>query len=798
MQQELNIKIIKNTNILKNRVDIKSLCKSPMMKLAVFLVIGFLFGRVNLFLNINDEKGVAPFGLAYLLILFSEENKRKYIAAALGVLLGYISIKLQVAEIYSYMLCILSLSILYFCMPKNLKKIAEYIKIPIIFCVFVFSGLLILKYEININLMVSLLQIIIILPVYYITRYGMNAVGNIRVNKNISVEEITSVIIILCLIVTGVGNISIYQCSFRNIVALIIVFIIAYCGGAAYGTMVGVAMGTIGGLSVNSMEFSIALFGIGGLVVGVFKDTGKIVSVISGVLMCFIVGMYSNCLNLQLIIEVLIGAGLFLIIPKHLYKNIEIEINPEKRKCEIYKDNLEGIKEQFRLKVSRLTDVMYAISNCLNETTVKNNVCTSKGSALIENLADRSCSQCINRNICWKKEFHNTYASFQTLINNYQNGKKIIPSELQNKCIKQSSITKNTESVVKNYNAYEIVKDQLFEGRKILSQHICSIGSTLNRMLDELRNKVVICTDMEKNIRKVLNKNDVFYNEVFCYTDYNGRIKIRIAINNYQGYDYCANSIIPQLSKVVKTSLTITNEEHLIKDEEDNICTITIEEAPKYYIMSYAAVAVKDGENQTGDYYSFGKTANGDYTFILSDGMGSGNEAALQSKSIVNLTEHLTDAGFASSIIVDTINSIMSAKFSENEKYATLDLGSVNLYNGNASFIKMGAAPSFIKRNKKVIKIASNNLPFGVVDEVEAEVINERLTPGDIILSLSDGILDIDKSNAGDDSWIEEYLKENNYDPAKLSKSILDKAKSMSEQIIKDDMTVIVSKMYCV
>ena len=110
----------------------------------------------------------------------------------------------------------------------------------------------------------------------------------------------------------------------------------------------------------------------------------------------------------------------------------------------------------------------------------------------------------------------------------------------------------------------------------------------------------------------------------------------------------------------------------------------------------------------------------------------------------------------------------------------------------------MGAAPSFIKRNKKVKKIISNNLPFGILDEIEAEVVNEVLRPGDIVVSVSDGILDINKLNAGDDTWLEKYLIENNLDPAKLAQNILDKAKIMSKDVIKDDMTVVVSKMYCV
>lgn len=138
----------------------------------------------------------------------------------------------------------------------------------------------------------------------------------------------------------------------------------------------------------------------------------------------------------------------------------------------------------------------------------------------------------------------------------------------------------------------------------------------------------------------------------------------------------------------------------------------------------------------------------------------------------------------------------MGMRFSEDEKYATLDLNRIDLYNGNAIFVKIGAAPSFIKRGRDVISINSKNLPFGLVDEVDVEVIREVLRPGDILINVSDGILDIDKSNSGESTWIEDYLKTINSDPRELSEKVLERAKKLSNGTIKDDMTVVVSKVY--
>ncbi|MBY6939414.1 SpoIIE family protein phosphatase, partial [Clostridium botulinum] len=66
------------------------------------------------------------------------------------------------------------------------------------------------------------------------------------------------------------------------------------------------------------------------------------------------------------------------------------------------------------------------------------------------------------------------------------------------------------------------------------------------------------------------------------------------------------------------------------------------------------------------------------------------------------------------------------------------------------------------------------------------------------LISVSDGILDIDKLNSGNFIWLKEYLKDCCTDPRELSENILQKAMTLSENTLKDDMTVLVSKVYAV
>lgn len=769
--------------------------KTSIVKLSTTLVVGILLARVNLLLNQSDSSGIAPFGIAYLMAIVIKNDKKKSLVAAIGVVIGYLTINKLLTDGFVYLIITVILG-LYCTIISTKKRKRELLNFTIVLFSFFIYGFLINRYEFGVNITLSLLETLVIIPIYYVIRYALNSLEEINTNYFFASEEIVSIGILICLLVAGIGEVTLMNYSIRNILALGIVLSVAYIGGATYGAMIGVSMGIILGVASNDMMLWVSFYGVGGLIVGIFKDTGKLFSILSGIIIYLALGLYSDSLTLKLIIEVLGGSILFLCVPKSIYRGIEIEINSDRKRDTVNDIHLNGIKEEFTFKLKELTGVLSTVSKCLGDiNTNENLLMKNKSSALIGNLADRSCSNCATKSSCWERDFHQTYNSFQLLIENCEDGKPNIPKSLENICIKNFTLLRNAQELVNNYTLNETVKERLEEGRQLLSTHIINIGSTLEDLLDDFKREVTISSDLERIIKRGLNRNSISYNNVFCYTDTNGRIKVRISMDNCEGANYCSKSIIPLLNDIMRIPVCISSDGCTI-NPQTNECIINIEEQPKYYMISYGAMAAKDGESQTGDNYSFGKTIDGCYMTIVSDGMGSGPQAGEESKATVDLVEKFMEAGFNEDITVNTVNSIMGMKFAEEEKYATLDLSKVDLYSGDAIFVKIGAVPTFIKRGKKVSVISSKNLPFGLVDDIDVEIIHEDLKPGDILVNVSDGVLDIDKLNSEQFIWLEEYLKDSNTDPRELSAKILEKARNLSGGILKDDMTVVVSKVY--
>jgi stage II sporulation protein E len=239
------------------------------------------------------------------------------------------------------------------------------------------------------------------------------------------------------------------------------------------------------------------------------------------------------------------------------------------------------------------------------------------------------------------------------------------------------------------------------------------------------------------------------------------------------------------------------SEEECLRDIKKGSCTISFEETPKFHIASHVVRECKEGEKYNGDSYSFGKLKDGTYMVIISDGMGSGPEAGEESKAAVELIERFSEAGFSTYTAVNTVNSIMTMKFSEEEKFSTLDIASVDLYNGNLSVMKIGAVATYIKRKDKVEVINSKTLPIGVLDKVDVDVTEKKVKNGDILIMLSDGVLECEGNNASMENWIINYLEGcNESNPKDIAEQIADRVKEVNNGRAKDDMTIIASRVY--
>ncbi|WP_416187746.1 stage II sporulation protein E [Clostridium perfringens] len=787
-----NYKRAKDSENVKNNMKIEA----SSIGLIMAMVAGLLISRVYLDMTFGVVQVLAPFGLAYLIAITNYE--RKYIlSSSLGVIVGYITLFNKVSNFSAYI--IISTIVTIISMSKLNKKARNIASFIIVFSGLFVYGVLVGSSDIILHLIGAISVTALVFPIYYVVSYTLKCIEEINTQHFFSIDEIVSIELFICLLIVGIGTLSINDISFRNIAAILFIIALAFISDTNMGAGAGITMGIILGFATGNLMESIAIYGAGGLVAGIFRESGKLFTALSFNIIFIIVTLYSGVFNNISFIEALVGTGIFLLIPKKIYNKISLEINKDKKVGHFSEVRFAEIKDELTERLKDFTEVLSIMGKSLNNLVGNDKLAIkNKGNALVENLSDRTCSDCDMRYMCWKRELHQTYNAFSDLIRNYENNSGAFPHELEKKCIKKYALVKNLEDIMNIYMVNETLKSRLGEGRKILSNHINNMSVTISEIVDEFGNELHLCTDVEKSIKKSLLKYGINFGSLICYNDKNGRIKIKMQMENCMGSQTCIKTVLPIISETIGKNMSIGSEGCNI-NSKNNMCEIVIEEAPKYHINSHVAVATKEGEKFTGDSYSYGRTKDGNYITVISDGMGSGPEAGLESKVSVEIIEKFMEVGFDEKIAIDAVNAIMSIKFSEDEKFSTLDMNKIDLYTGNAKFMKVGAIESFIKRGNKVEVINSNTLPFGVLEEPDVDTVEKQVSNGDVIVSISDGILDVKNDGSFDTTWLIEFLKSTKYrQPKDLSIAILEKAKELSGGKAKDDMTVVVSKVFAI
>ncbi|MGG5463148.1 stage II sporulation protein E [Clostridium sp. B9] len=785
-----NYKRVKKSEGTKSNIRIEA----STIGLIMATIAGILISRVYLDMTFGIIKGLAPFGLAYLIATASYE-KKYLIVSSLGVIVGYTTLFEKVINFPAYIITALLITI--FSLTKVSKKIKSIVNFSLIFSVLFIYGFLIGELDIIFNLISAISVTALVYPIYYVVKYTLKCVEEINTQHFFSIDEIVSIELFLCLLVVGIGNITLYDVSFRSIVAVLFVVSIAFISDTNMGAGAGITMGIILGFTTGNLMDSIAIYGACGLVAGIFRESGKLLTALSFNIIFIIVTLYSGVFNNIVFIEVLVGTLLFMFVPKKVYNKVSLEINKEKKADFCNEARFNKIKDELTDRLKDFTDVLGMMGKSLNNLVGNDKLSIkNKGNALVENLSDRTCSDCDMRYMCWKRELHQTYNAFSELISNYETSSGVFPHELERKCVKKYALMKNLEDTMNIYMIDETLRSRLGEGRKILSNHINNMSVTIGEIVDEFGNELHLCTDIERNIRKALLKYGIKFGDLICYNDRNGRLKVKMQMENCMGAQNCIKTVLPIISESIGKNMSIGSEGCNI-NAKNNMCEVVIEEAPKYHVTSHVAVATKEGEKFTGDSYSYGRTKDGNYITVISDGMGSEPEAGLESKVSVEIIEKFMDVGFDEKIAIDAVNAIMSIKFSEDEKFSTLDMSKIDLYTGNVKFMKVGAIESFIKRGNKVEVINANTLPFGVLEEPDIDTVEKKVGNGDILINISDGILDVRKDGSFDTTWLIEFLKATKYrQPKDLSVAILEKAKELSGGKAKDDMTVVVSKVF--
>lgn len=212
-------------------------------------------------------------------------------------------------------------------------------------------------------------------------------------------------------------------------------------------------------------------------------------------------------------------------------------------------------------------------------------------------------------------------------------------------------------------------------------------------------------------------------------------------------------------------------------------------DACRAYAVECASRAIGGKEDVvSGDTVITFESSDDRFYAVLSDGMGSGRVARDTSSFVCSYLSEMLDASAPSDTVLHMLSHII--RHGGAECSATVDIFGFDLINGEAMFLKSGAAPSYVKRKDSIFRIRSETAPIGLMKRVDAERIVTSVDDGDFVIMLSDGV----SQSTDDAAWLLELLAKPPIDDVEeYAEAILSAATRHSH--FNDDMTVVVAKV---
>ncbi len=365
------------------------------------------------------------------------------------------------------------------------------------------------------------------------------------------------------------------------------------------------------------------------------------------------------------------------------------------------------------------------------------------------------------------------------------------PPEFIRRCLYGKEMSNAVNYMFDNVRTNEYWTNRLEDSRQFVAGQLTGLSRVIRNLADKSDKHSQVDLVLREKLLRDCHKLDLEIIDLTPVKSNDGEMYLKVVTPACTGQTDCEKAIAEVFSALAGNRLEV-HEKKCPGFIGRGSCEFTLVRAYNYRIETGAVQRGK--ESVCGDSFTIAVLPQGQHLAALSDGMGVGEKAYHQSRSAVRLLENLLNCGYDKEMALETINSVLFLS-SAAESFTTLDMLIVDLFTAEADFIKIAAAPSFIKRGGEIEIINSNSLPIGVFQSLDISNEKKPLSPGDMVIMVSDGVAEAGRGKT-DKSWLLNYLQVlNETDPQSMAELIIDQALKMGPGKPVDDMTVIIVRI---
>ncbi|MBQ8759030.1 MAG: SpoIIE family protein phosphatase, partial [Clostridia bacterium] len=401
--------------------------------------------------------------------------------------------------------------------------------------------------------------------------------------------------------------------------------------------------------------------------------------------------------------------------------------------------------------------------------------------AVIDNAFTEVCQSCSMKNMCYAKRECNlpsVRSKIISILHSRRTNEEELSAFLLHKCIKIKELC--------NYINSHYSELHFLTMKSNRTQTVAGLYNSMSRLMRSTTKQESEKHTRDERLEKTLSDSLKKIGIEFSFVTVSGSRCKEILIHGIRPDKIPCSSreLSEYLSdecriKLSEPSFDISdNADIIMKFTRDGIISIDYSQCCQ----------AKENEDVNGDTVSFFENDKGFFYSIIADGMGSGKAAAATSRLSCVFLEKMLSAGTSKNVCIEMLNNLLLSK--NDETFSGIDLLEIDRLSGSAYFIKAGAAPSFVLRKSRLYKICSETPPVGIIPAFSAESTRFSLEKGDVIIMVSDGVIESD----ADAIWLSELIGANQEnEPAFLAKRLIDKSGEITRK--RDDASACVIKI---
>lgn len=760
------------------------------------VLVGFLLGRALIFSQLSPF-ALPFFACAYML------RRRKSPLVLLGLMAGALTISI------SNVIFIFTASILFLMSFRIMEKIHE-VPIKVIpYYVFFISFLVKCSFTYvqngkiveNYDLMMACVEAGLAFVLVFIFMQGLPFLTTLKKTKALKTEEVISLIIMLASVMTGTIGWTIYDLSIEHIMSRYLVVVFAFTAGAAVGSTVGVVTGLIFSLADMSSFYQMSLLAFAGLLGGLLKEGKRAGTAIGLLIATLLMGMYGNqggSLSTAMY-ESCIAVLLLFLTPLTLTERLARHIPGTTEHAHDQQQYARKVRDITVRRVEQFSSVFKALSTSFSqpEKWMDPEKEQQEYDLFLSKVTEKTCQTCHKKSLCWGAQFDKTYELMKQVMHEMDEKSGFIPAkvyrQLEKHCSKAGKVRDVIHQELVFYQANKRLKKQVQESRKLVAEQLLGVSEVMVDFAKEMKREQNNHHQQEELLLESLQDFGIDIEQVEIYSLEPGGIDIDLMIPGWYGNGEAEKIIAPLLSDIFNETIIVKHGEPA--EIPQGFHYITLRSAKAYAVETGVAHAAKGGGFLSGDSYSTIELGAGKFALAISDGMGNGERAHQESNETLKLLQKILQSGIEEKVAIKSINSVLSLR-TDDEMFSTLDLAMIDLQTIEAKFIKVGSAPSFIKRGNKIKKIEAGNLPIGILDDFDVDIVSEQLKPGDLLVMMSDGVFEGPRHIENYELWMKRKLREmETDDPQAIADLIMEEVIRTRSGAIPDDMTIITAKI---